>query len=135
MIVVDTNVVAYLLLPSPHTPSAERLFLADPEWVAPLLWRSEMRNVLALYLRKSLITLEQALALQDEAEDILRGREYEIASAEVLRLVAQSSCSAYDCEFVALAQSLEVQVATVDRRLAAAFPETVFLLDAAATQP
>jgi predicted nucleic acid-binding protein len=128
VIVADTNVVAYLVLPSPHTALAERLFLADPEWVAPLLWRSEMRNVLALYLRKSLVTLEQAVALQQEAEEILRGREYEIGSDEVLDLVARSSCSAYDCEFVALARNLGVPLATMDRKLVAAFPDTAVLL-------
>lgn len=128
MIVADTNVVAYLVLPSPHTALAERLFLSDPEWVAPLLWRSEMRNVLALYLRKSLVTLEQAVALQQEAEEILRGREYEIGSDEVLDLVARSPCSAYDCEFVALARSLGVPLATMDRKLVAAFPDTAVLL-------
>ena len=50
MIVADTNVIAY---PSPYTELAERLFGTDPHWIAPVLWRSEMRNVLALYLRRS----------------------------------------------------------------------------------
>ncbi len=136
MIVADTNVIAYLVLPSPHTALAERLLLADPDWIAPVLWRSEMRNVLALYLRKSLITLEEALSLQEEAEDLLRDREYEVGSADVLRLVAESPCSAYDCEFVALAQSLDIALATMDAKLAAAFPETAVLLsDAVSERP
>lgn len=37
MIVVDTNVVAYLLLAGPQTEKAEALLLHDPDWAAPVL--------------------------------------------------------------------------------------------------
>ena len=37
MIVVDTNVLAYLYLPTDHTPHAEALLQHDPDWAAPLL--------------------------------------------------------------------------------------------------
>lgn len=132
MIVADTNVIAYLLLPSPFTPPAERLYAQDPEWVAPLLWRSEFRNVLALYMRRSLLTLDQALSLQGEAEDFMLGHEYEITSADVLPLAHGSGCSAYDCEFVALARFLGVPLVTADRKLAQAFPQHARPLDTAA---
>ena len=72
MIVVDTNVVAYLLLPGPHTALADDLLIEQPEWAAPPLWRSEWRNVLAGYLRRGVLDLDQALALQQQAELLLR---------------------------------------------------------------
>lgn len=128
MIVADTNVIAYLALPSPYTEAAERLLVREPEWVAPLLWRSEFRNVLALYLRKGLIRFEQSLEIQAEMESLFQGREYEVASLEVLSLVNQSECSAYDCEFVALAKGLGVRLVTMDRKLVSSFPETGALL-------
>lgn len=124
MIVADTNVIAYLMLPSPHTALAERLFRADPDWITPILWRSEMRNVLALYLRKSLITLEYAVSLQAEAEALLQGKEYEVGERDVLTLAGQSSCSAYDCEFVALAQSFDITLVTTNGKVVNAFPGT-----------
>lgn len=123
MIVADTNVIAYLLLPSPHTALAEGLLRADPDWIAPILWRSDLRNVLALYLRKDLITLEGALSLQVEAEALLWDKEYEVGARDVLTLVARSSCSAYDCEFVALARSFDIKLVTMDRKVINAFPD------------
>jgi hypothetical protein len=53
MIIVDTNIIGYLYLTSDHSPQAEKALLKDPFWSAPILWRSEFRNVLALYIRKS----------------------------------------------------------------------------------
>ncbi len=122
MIVVDTNVLAYLYLPGEFTARAEALLEADPEWAAPVLWRSEFRNILAGYLRRGSLTFEQATAMQREAEDLLQDSEFEVDSAEVLELVHGSDCSAYDCEFVAVANKLEVRLVTMDKKLLQAFP-------------
>ena len=123
MIVVDTNVLAYLLLPAPTTSAAENLYLSDPAWAAPVLWRSEFRNVLALYLRKGLLPLDQALAVQEQAERLMAGREFQVQSDAVLQLAHASGCSAYDCEFIAVAQDLGTHLFTADRGLRSAFPD------------
>ena len=65
MIVVDTNVIAYLLIPGQHTAAARTTLTRDPEWAAPVLWRSALRNVLALYLRKGELSLRQATSVQE----------------------------------------------------------------------
>ncbi len=65
MIIADTNIISYLLLPTLYTDSVEKLYKIDPDWSAPILWKSEFRNVMALYLRKKIITLEKAMQLQD----------------------------------------------------------------------
>lgn len=122
MIVVDSNILAYFYLPSEHTAAAESLFERDPEWAAPLLWRSEFRNILAGYLRRGSLTFDQACMLQEEAEDMLAGAEFEVDSRDVLELVRDSACSAYDCEFVALARALTTSFITMDRALLRAFP-------------
>ena len=124
MIVVDSNVIAYLYLPGDHTSAAEQLLESDPEWRAPILWRSEFRNILAGYLRHDIITFDQAIRLQQEAESLLSGAEYESDSHAVLKLVRDSNCSAYDCEFVALAKKLDTQLFTMDKKLLRAFPQT-----------
>jgi hypothetical protein len=52
MIVADTNITSYLFLPTVYSEKVSRLYLQDTEWAAPSLWRSEFRNVLALYIRQ-----------------------------------------------------------------------------------
>jgi predicted nucleic acid-binding protein len=122
MIVVDSNMIGYLYLTSERSSQAEQVLHQDAQWAAPLLWRSEFRNVLALYLRKRLLDLDTAQAIMDEALKLMLGQEYEIVSSQVLSLAARSSCSAYDCEFVALAQDLGVPLITVDKQILERFP-------------
>ena len=130
MIVVDSNVLAYLYLPGEYTAAAEALLERDPDWAAPVLWRSEFRNILAGYLRRGTLTFDQAHALQSEAEDLLRGAEYEVDSRSVLELVRNSECSAYDCEFVALAMKLDTPLVTMDGKVLGAFPKIAVALTA-----
>jgi len=122
MIVVDTNVIAYLWLPGERTAAAERLFKKDADWNAPLLWRSEFRNVLAGCLRRGDVSLETALKIADGAEAQLQGREFSVPSDQVLARVAESDCSAYDCEFIVLAEDLGVPLVTSDDKLLRSFP-------------
>ncbi|MFO7894638.1 MAG: type II toxin-antitoxin system VapC family toxin [Longimicrobiales bacterium] len=112
MIAVDVNVVAYLLIEGEHTAVAEGLVATDPEWAAPLLWRSEWRNVLAGYLCRGTMDRAAAEAAVRGAERILHGREYLPDGARVLELVERSDCSAYACEYVAVAETLGVRLAT-----------------------
>jgi predicted nucleic acid-binding protein len=63
VIVVDTNILAYLLLPYELSAQADVLFKRDPEWVVPILWRSEFRNLLAGYVRRKTLTFDEALEL------------------------------------------------------------------------
>jgi predicted nucleic acid-binding protein len=122
MIVVDSNVLAYLYLPGEFSEAAERLLADEPDWHAPVLWRSEFRNILAGCLRRGALALEQAQAIQREAESLLDGAEHEPDSRRVLELVRASDCSAYDCEFVALAETLGTRLVTMDGKLLKAFP-------------
>lgn len=129
MIVADTNTIAYLLIVGDRTPQAKRVLRKDPDWAAPTLWRSEFRSVIAWYLRRGLVTLTQALQFAEEAEELMEGGEYEVASSQVLGLVAGSQCSAYDCEFVALAQELGVPLVTSDSKLLSEFPAVAVSLE------
>ncbi|MBU1702342.1 MAG: type II toxin-antitoxin system VapC family toxin [Candidatus Eisenbacteria bacterium] len=122
MIVVDTSQLAYLLIGGAVTKAARQVFLIDPEWAAPILWRSEFRNLLAHYLRKGELKQSQATKLQEKAEELLAGREYLSRSDQILRLVTESTLSAYDCECVALARELRVPLVTSDKAILREFP-------------
>lgn len=123
MIVVDTNILAYLLLPYDCSGQADALYRRDSEWAAPILWRSEFRNLLAGYMRRKTLTLDEVLRVQREAEALLAGNEHEVDSRRVLELVHDSDCSAYDCEFVVLAERLGTKVMTMDKKVLRAFPQ------------
>jgi predicted nucleic acid-binding protein len=122
MIVVDTNIISYLYISGDRSQQSEDLLSFDFNWVAPILWRSEFRNVLAQYLRKNLLNMDEVLLIIQQAEKLLTDHEYEISSAHIMQLVNSSQCSAYDCEFVALAQYLDVPLITSDKKILNEFP-------------
>lgn len=122
MIIVDTNIIAGLYIDNPHVAEVEALLVASPNWFAPELWRSEFRNVLIQYVRHSRIALMDALQIMDYAEELIGLVEVYPPSVQILRLADTSGCSAYDCEFVALARALGTVLITFDRKLRAAFP-------------
>lgn len=121
-IVVDTNVLAYYWLPGAHTETAIGLRRATDLWYAPKLWRSEFRNVLAGFLRHGNLSLSQAQATMKAAEAALSDCEWEVSCVRVLDFVSQSDCSAYDCEFIALAAAMNIPLVTEDRRILSDFP-------------
>ncbi len=123
MIVADTNLIAYLLLDGENTAAAEQVLLKDHHWIAPLLWRSEFRNILATYMRQGLLALEDALRLVELAETFLAGREHALVSDAILKVAERSGCAAYDCEFVVLAEETGAPLVTSDKKLLATFPD------------
>ena len=122
MIVADVNLLAYLLLGGPDAELAQEVLEQDPTWAAPLLWRSEFRSILAAYMRQRGLELRDAWQAHELAEGLLSAHEYSLGGERVLQLVATSPCSAYDCEYVALAQELQLQLVTSDRQVLRHFP-------------
>ncbi len=130
MIVVDTNIISYFYLNSESSFLAEQVFQKDSVWVVPVLWRSEFRSVLSLYLRQKIIELSDAVQLMSVAEELMSDNEYKINSFQVLQLANESGCSAYDCEFVSLAKNLGITLVTEDKEVLKNFPETAQNMEA-----
>lgn len=129
MIVVDTNIICYRWIASPQSAAAEKAWKKDPDWIAPFLWRSEFRNVVAGALRQKLIAADAALEIIAQAEVEFAGREFFVSAPAVMRLVLKSSCSAYDCEFAALAEEQGVCLLTANRQILRAFPKFAISLE------
>jgi predicted nucleic acid-binding protein len=129
VIVVDTNVIAYAVLPGGRTKAALALAERDPEWVAPALWRRELRNVLATLMRVRRLPLRQALAAFSAAEALVTDATVEPATEECLRLAARGRVSAWDAEFVFVAEAAGLPLVSADRKLARAFPGRVVALE------
>ncbi len=123
MIVVDSNIICYYALPGARTAVADRLRARDPQWCVPPLWRSEFRNVVVGQVRRGAIDLAAAQELVALTEAMLRDNEFAIDSSAVLARAAESGCSAYDCEYVVLAENLGVPLVTSDKQVLAAFPD------------
>lgn len=123
MIVVDANVIAYAVIPGAKTTLALAAIERDADWVAPALWRSEFRNILATSVRTKRLVLRQALAAWEQARGLVAETTLDVDCEQVLRLSAQSGASAYDCEYVALARTLAIRLVTADAPLARRFPE------------
>jgi predicted nucleic acid-binding protein len=129
MIVVDTNIIAYLHITGKFTPLVIQLIEKDSNWIAPPLWQSEFRNVLINTIRHNLMTLEQGIELLNDALLTMQNREIPPSSELVLSLGANSKSSSYDCEFVALAKETSSYLVTADHQLSQNFPETAIRLE------
>jgi predicted nucleic acid-binding protein len=123
VIVTDANQLIYLYVRGGAlTDRVDAVYRLDGDWAAPFLWRSEVRNALARMIRDNKITMVEACAVLANAETLLKNQEYVVASPDVLALAIQSGCTAYDCEYVALAEALNVPLVTDDREVLCAFP-------------
>jgi predicted nucleic acid-binding protein len=130
VIVVDSNIVAYCWILGERTETAQRVRLCDPAWHAPVLWRSELRSALAGYVARGDMGTKRASTIMAAAETAMAGCEHLVASASVLDLAASSRLSAYDCEFIVLAQVLGVPLVSEDRAVLKAFPEVALTMEA-----
>ena len=71
MIVVDANVLVYMLVPGPRTSDARATFRRDPVWRAPRLWRSEFRQFLLGRMRRGETVPSDAAGLIAAAAGLL----------------------------------------------------------------
>lgn len=121
MIAVDTNLLVYLWLKSEKTSVAEEIHRCDPLWVAPLLWRSEFRNVVSHYIRRG-VSFEVGLESIQNAESQMKGNEVLVNSQEVMKLAKVSGCTPCQCEFVHVAQIKSVPLVTFNAQTLRDFP-------------
>jgi predicted nucleic acid-binding protein len=121
MVVVDTNVVAYLLIAGDRTRDAQALFTRDPDWKSEAFLLVEFSNILATYLRAGTLSRKQAHTLMHQAERNIGGL-VELPHVRALLIAEEFAVSAYDARFLGAAQNLRARLVTEDARLRAAAP-------------
>ena len=128
MIVADTNLILYLHISSDLSPVALRVLRKDSHWITPPLLQSEFRNALAGYMRRGM-SLAMAQEIMKNALQVMEERQVIPNSNRVLALAAINPCTAYDCEFVALAEQLGIPLVTADKQLIKVFPDIAISLE------
>ena len=121
MIVVDTNIIAYLFIPGERTETVKQVLRKDPHWIAPVLWRSEFLNVLAQYIHLGHLEQDQATVIMEEAEKLMLNNEFQVPAKEIITLLYKTSLAAYDCEFVVLALLNKIPLITTDTKILSEF--------------
>jgi predicted nucleic acid-binding protein len=130
MIVADTNLIASLFLSTTATQISEAVLIRDPEWTAPALWRYEFKNVLATQVRLKGLPLDEAVALFEEAAELMLEPEIEVEPGAILRLAHAKKLPAYDAEFLGLASALGVRIVTLNGAILKAAPDIAISPDA-----
>jgi predicted nucleic acid-binding protein len=129
MIVVDANVISYLLIRGERSEAMDRLQKLDPDWIAPKLWLDEFLNVLCTYERTGGLTREQSVELLEDAVALMDGASYDLPPERVLTVARQTNCSAYDSQYIALAQDLGLKLYTCDKRVISKCPSIALMPD------
>jgi len=117
MIIVDANILAYLTIHGEHTEAVERLLATDSDWIAPPLWLDEFLNVLTTSERTGTISRKESDDALDEATEVMRGRSHQISPSQTLATARRTGCSAYDSQYLALAEDLNLPLYTFDKKL------------------
>ena len=130
MVLVDTNILAYLMIEGDRTAAVRRLRSRDPDWRSEAFIMIELSNVLATYVRARALERDRAFRLLAEAEAVIPAL-VTVPHWRALEAAAEYGISAYDGRFIALAIQSRHRVVTEDTRLLAAAPRwTTSLADA-----
>lgn len=119
MIVIDTNVLAYQLLAQadPGMRAVASQLLAKERILMPSLWRHEFLNVLAGYTKVRQLDLVDAEGAWYQALAMVQHVEAEVDMMRALELSREFGISAYDAQFVALAEGANTVLVTEDKKL------------------
>jgi predicted nucleic acid-binding protein len=122
LIVVDTNILAYLLIDGEYTPKAQRLLEKEPVWVAPSFWRIEFMNVLLNYSQYSHVPPKGVKQIWEMSFHLPHLREEAVEAGGALELALKHGITGYDALFVTLARDLKTVCVTQDKALRKAAP-------------
>jgi len=121
VVLIDTNILAYLMIEGDRTTAAQKLFERDSEWCSEAFVMVEFSNILATYIRTKALTRTQGTRLLTEAQTLIPTL-HNVASTQTLETAIEYEISAYDARFISLAKHLKQKLVTEDVKLRTAVP-------------
>lgn len=134
MVLIDTNVLIYLLIAGDHTAAAQELRRRDSDWRSEALILVEFSNVLASSLAFRGMRLAVAQQLLRQAMRVMENNLARVSHPQALAVAARFEITAYDARFVTLAQQTGLTLVTEDRQLRTAAPKFTESIEEALAQ-
>jgi predicted nucleic acid-binding protein len=128
VIVVDANIVVGSVVDSDVSSKARRVASRDRAWILPPLWLYETTSSITTLVRAGALTAELARTALADARQLASDREVPVDQVDVLRVAIRFGISAYDAQYIALAEQYGVRCVTNDRELARRAPMLAVLM-------
>jgi predicted nucleic acid-binding protein len=128
VVLVDTNIIAYLMIRGDRTAAAQQLFERDSDWCSEAFVMVEFSNVIATYVRTGALTQAQGTKLLVDSQAHLPTL-HSVVNTQALETAMQFGISAYDARFISLARQLKLKLITEDAKLRVAVPAWTMSLD------
>lgn len=128
MIIADANLILYRYLNGPLTPLADAALARDPDWRTTALWRCEFTSAVVKMIRADVLDEAAATAAMNAAAADMVPREVEVPQEQALGAALRHGISAYDAQYIALAEMLGHRCVTADAHLARKTPAISVLL-------
>lgn len=122
MVLIDTNVLAYLLIVGDFTDRARELHRRDPDWRSESFIMVEFTNVLLRYMETRGMKLAAAKSFVASAEELLYAKLLRAGHAHCVEIADRYGVTAYDARFLAIVDPVAGRLVTEDRKLRAAAP-------------
>ena len=114
---MDASVGIKWFLPEIHSEAASRLQFQNASLHVPAFFNLELGSVLSKRIRRNELTPEEGEAILKELKNIpLQKHSDERLLKPAFALALQTKQSLYDCLYLALAETIDGQVVTADRR-------------------
>jgi|APCry1669189567_1035234.scaffolds.fasta_scaffold26592_1 predicted nucleic acid-binding protein len=126
MIVVDSSVVAFLLMEGELTPEARELYRRDPDWVTPPIINHELLNILSAIGASGNEEFDIMETLWKECRALLGARQQVPDPIKALRRSIQTGISGFEAQYLSLAEQIDRPLISEDPRILSAAPGRAF---------
>ena len=121
--VIDTSILIPAFVDAPISASARRVVDPKAKWILPPLWRFEFTSAMVTLVRAGEIDSATAFGMMDDARTSVVNREVPVDQNQVLRTAVRYKISAYDAQYISLAEEYGTVCVTADEELLKKVPD------------